>query len=191
MHGDAARNQPNHLPEHPASCMCQGQGQGQTCRDSQPSLLQSSVFKKGSWSRTLPLLKLLFVCLFLILNFQILKNVNQEIVLINCRVSAVSQIEDEEYYILSCTGCSTILDPLCFFHFLRFWSTYRGTFDLFSTGLEICFMIATRILKIDLEIALIYEVKVGTRDLEIDILLFTMRQKIILVLGAATLTSII
>ena len=38
-------------------------------------------------------------------------------------------------------------------------------------------MIATRILKIDLEIALIYEVKVGTRDLEIDILLFTMRQK--------------
>ena len=52
-------------------------------------------------------------------------------------------------------------------------------------------MIATRILKIDLEIALIYEVKVGTRDLEIDILLFTMRQKIVLVLGAATLTSII
>ena len=40
-----------------------------------------------------------------------------------------------------------------FCHFLRFWSTYRGTSDLYSTALEICFMIATRILKIDLEIA--------------------------------------
>ena len=40
-----------------------------------------------------------------------------------------------------------------FCHFLGFWSTYRGTSDHFSTALEICYMIATRILKIDLEIA--------------------------------------
>ena len=38
-------------------------------------------------------------------------------------------------------------------------------------------MIATRILKIDLEIAEIIEVKVGTRHLEIDILLFCYYQK--------------
>ena len=47
---------------------------------------------------------------------------------------------------------------------------YTGTSDHFSTALEICYMIATRILKIDLEIAKIFEVKVGTRHLEIDIL---------------------
>ena len=39
-----------------------------------------------------------------------------------------------------------------FCHFLEFWGTYRGTFDLYSTALEICYMIATRILKINLEI---------------------------------------
>ena len=38
-------------------------------------------------------------------------------------------------------------------------------------------MIGTRILKMYLEIADIIEVKVGTRHLEIDILLFNMRQK--------------
>ena len=38
-------------------------------------------------------------------------------------------------------------------HFLGFWSTYRGTSDHFSTAREICYMVATRILKIDLEIA--------------------------------------
>ena len=32
---------------------------------------------------------------------------------------------------------------LFFCHFLGFWSTYRGTSDLFSTALEICYMIAT------------------------------------------------
>ena len=37
--------------------------------------------------------------------------------------------------------------------FLGFWITYRGTSDLYSTALDICYMIATRILKIDLEIA--------------------------------------
>ena len=42
---------------------------------------------------------------------------------------------------------------------------------MYSTALEICYMIATRILKIDLKIAEIIEVKVGTRHLEIDILL--------------------
>ena len=58
-----------------------------------------------------------------------------------------------------------------FCNFLGFCSTYRGTSDLYSTALEICYMIATRILKIDFEIDEIIEVKVGTRHLEIDILL--------------------
>ena len=52
-------------------------------------------------------------------------------------------------------------------------------------------MIGTRILKIDLEIAEIFEVKDGTRHLEIDILLLHRGKKIILVLQVATLTSII
>ena len=58
---------------------------------------------------------------------------------------------------------------------------YRGFSDLYSTALEICYKIGTRILKIDLEIAEIIEVKVGTRHLEIEILLLQ-SQKIILVL---------
>ena len=62
------------------------------------------------------------------------------------------------------TGCPISKFPLCFCHFLGFWSTYRGTSDLYSTALEICYMIGTRILKIDLEIAEIIEVKVGTRQ---------------------------
>ena len=52
-------------------------------------------------------------------------------------------------------------------------------------------MIATRILKIDLEIAETIDIKVGTRHLEIDILLFHRVKKIILVLQVPTLTSII
>ena len=60
------------------------------------------------------------------------------------------------------TGCPISKFPLCFCHFLGFWSTYRGTSDLYSTALEICCMIATRIFKFDLEIAEIIEVKVGT-----------------------------
>ena len=52
-------------------------------------------------------------------------------------------------------------------------------------------MIATRILKIDLEIAYIIDIKLGTRHLEIDILLFHRVKKIILVLREPTLTSII
>ena len=75
------------------------------------------------------------------------------------------------------TGCPISKFPLCFCHFLGFWSTYRGTSDLYSTALEICYMIATRILKIDLEIAEIFEVKVGTRHLEIDILLLQSQKK--------------
>ena len=51
-------------------------------------------------------------------------------------------------------------------------------------------MIATRIFKFDLEIAEIIEVKVGTRHLEINILLLQ-SQKIILILQVPTLTSII
>ena len=52
-------------------------------------------------------------------------------------------------------------------------------------------MIGTRILKIDLKIAEIIEVKVGTRHLEIDILLLRRVKKVILVLRVPTLTSII
>ena len=75
------------------------------------------------------------------------------------------------------TGCPISLGPLSFCHFLGFWSTYRGTSDLYSTALEICYVIATRILKIDLEIAEIFEVKVGTRHLEIDIFAITQSPK--------------
>ena len=52
-------------------------------------------------------------------------------------------------------------------------------------------MIATRIFKIDLEIAETIDIKAGTRHLEIDILLFHRVKKIILVLQVPTLTSII
>ena len=52
-------------------------------------------------------------------------------------------------------------------------------------------MIGTRILKNDLEIAEIIEVKVGTHHLEIDILLLHRVKKIILVLQVTTLTTII
>ena len=71
------------------------------------------------------------------------------------------------------TGCPIKLDPLCFFcYFLGFWSTYRGTSDMYSTALEIGYMIATRILKIDLKIAEIIEVKVGTCNTKLFFLLF-------------------
>ena len=52
-------------------------------------------------------------------------------------------------------------------------------------------MIGTRILKIDLEIVEIIEVKVGNHHLEIDILLLHRGRKIISMLKVATLTSII
>ena len=56
---------------------------------------------------------------------------------------------------------------------------------------EICYMIGTRILKIDLEIAEIIEVKVGNHQLQIYILLLHRGRKIISLLKVATLTSII
>ena len=56
---------------------------------------------------------------------------------------------------------------LCFCHFLGFWSTYRGTSYLYSTALEICYNLATRIFKFDSEIADIIEVKVGTCNTKI------------------------
>ena len=62
---------------------------------------------------------------------------------------------------------------------------------MYSTALEIGYMIGTRILKIDLKIAEIIEVKVGTRHLEIDILLLQRVKKNNLVLQVPTLTSII
>ena len=89
------------------------------------------------------------------------------------------------------TGCPKSKFPLCFGCFLGFQSSYRGTSDLYSTALEICYIIGTRILEIDLEIAEIIEVKVGTRHLEIDILLLQRIKKIILVLQVPTLTTII
>ena len=52
-------------------------------------------------------------------------------------------------------------------------------------------MIGTRILKIDLEIAEIIEVKVGNHHLEIYILVLHRGRKIISMLKVATLTSII
>ena len=52
-------------------------------------------------------------------------------------------------------------------------------------------MIGTRILKIDLEIVEIIDVKVGNHHLEIDILLLHRGRKIISMLKVATLTSII
>ena len=52
-------------------------------------------------------------------------------------------------------------------------------------------MIRTGILKIDSEIAEIFEVKDGTHHLEIDILLLHRGKKNILVLQVATLTTII
>ena len=50
---------------------------------------------------------------------------------------------------------------------------------MYSTALEIGYMIGTRILKIDLKIAEIVVVKVGTRHLEIDILLLKRKEKTI------------
>ena len=67
------------------------------------------------------------------------------------------------------TGCPISKFPLCFCHFLGFWSTYRGTSELYSTALEI--------FKFDLEIAEIIEFKVGTRNLEINILLLQSQKK--------------
>ena len=52
-------------------------------------------------------------------------------------------------------------------------------------------MIGTRILKIDLEIAEIIEVKVGNHNLEIYILLLHRGRKIISMIKVATLISII
>ena len=89
------------------------------------------------------------------------------------------------------TGCPISKFPICFCHFLGFWNKYRGTSDLYSTALEICYMIGTRILKIDLEIAEIIEVKVGNHQLQIYILLLHRGRKIISMLKLATLTSII
>ena len=62
---------------------------------------------------------------------------------------------------------------------------------MYSTALEICYMLATRIFKFDLEIAEIIEVKVGNHQLQIYILLLHRGRKIISMLKVATLISII
>ena len=81
--------------------------------------------------------------------------------------------------------------PYHWTHFLGFWNTYRGPFDHFSTALEICYMIATKILKIDTKIAEIIEVKVGTRNTKITF--FTLRKSKMSISKwrVPTLTSII
>ena len=76
---------------------------------------------------------------------------------------------------VTCTGCPSVPQywfHFVFCHFLGFWSTYRGASDLYSTALEICYIIATRILKIDLKIAEIIEVKVDTCNTKLFFLLF-------------------
>ena len=70
-----------------------------------------------------------------------------------------------------CLKCLIQGVPYCwahfvFCHFLGFWSTYRQTSDLYSTVLEICYIIATRILKIYSETA----EKVGTCNTKIILL---------------------
>ena len=89
-----------------------------------------------------------------------------------CHIILGATFQDED-----ATGCLKTLGPLCFCHFLGSRITYRGTSDLYSTALEICYILATKILKIDLEIAEIIEVKVGTRHLEIDIFAITQSPK--------------
>ena len=64
------------------------------------------------------------------------------------------------------------------------------TIHRFSQSQGQAYMIGTRILKIDLEIAEIIDIEVGIRHLEINILLLHWVKKIILVLKVPTLTSI-
>ena len=89
------------------------------------------------------------------------------------------------------TGCPISPSTLCFCHFLGFWSIYRGTSDLCSTALEICYMIGTRIFKFDLEIAEIIEVKVGTYNTKIIFLTLCNNKMSISKWRVPTLTSII
>ena len=72
---------------------------------------------------------------------------------------------------LKYTGCPTILAPLCFLLF------YYTKIQKLGENQEICYMIGTRILKIDLEIAEIIEVKVGNHYFEIYILLYREAEK--------------
>ena len=51
------------------------------------------------------------------------------------------------------TGCRIILDPLCFLSFSQGLEHVQRNFNLYSIAMKICYMIGTRILKIDLEIA--------------------------------------
>ena len=60
------------------------------------------------------------------------------------------------------TGCCIILDPLCFLSFSQGLEHVQRNFNLYSIAMKICYMIGTRILKIDLEIVKIIEIKVGT-----------------------------
>ena len=75
--------------------------------------------------------------------------------------------------------------------FVGFYSCKLQKLGHFWKIQEICYMIGTRILKIDSEIAEIIEVKVGNHHLEIDILLLHRGRKITFMLKVATLTSII
>ena len=66
------------------------------------------------------------------------------------------------------TGCPVKLFPL---GYLLFCQLLLIEIAKVGTIQEICYIIGTKILKIDLEIAEIIEVKVGFHHLEIDILL--------------------
>ena len=67
------------------------------------------------------------------------------------------------------TGCPAKLFPLGYLLFCQLLLIQIS--KVFCKIQEICYQIGTRILKIDLEIAEIIEVKVGNHHLEIDILL--------------------
>ena len=64
----------------------------------------------------------------------------------------------------------TIEFPLCSCFFVGFYASKLQKLEGFRKIKEISYMIGTRILKMDPEIAEMIEVKVGTRHLEIDIL---------------------
>ena len=86
------------------------------------------------------------------------------------------------------TGCPVKLFPLQPLGYLLFC---RLLLMQIAKVQEICYVMSTGILKINLEIAEIIDVKVGNHHLEINILLLHRGRKIISMLKVATFTSII
>ena len=81
--------------------------------------------------------------------------------------------------IYSLQGVQQNCSHLVICSFVGFYSCKMQKLGHFWKNQEICYMIGTRILKIDLEIAEIIEVKVGNHHLEIDILLLHRGRNII------------